>query len=75
MTIKLYDGRNCPCPTDCRRHGNCTECRKFHQGRNEPTYCEYLAGKLDDESPPEQPDRAKRTGKEIRLLDYAPCAG
>ncbi len=75
MAIKLYDGENCPCPADCSRHGKCSECVKFHHGRKEPTYCEFLAGKLDDEKLPEQPERARRTGKQIRLLDYAPCAG
>lgn len=75
MTQKLYQGENCPCPADCVRHGKCSECIKFHKGRNEPTYCEFLAGKIDDQKPVEQPERAQHTGKEIRLLEYAPCAG
>ncbi len=75
MTQKLYDGANCPCPADCSRHGKCAECMRFHHGKKEPTYCEFLAGKIDGDKPLEQPERAQRTGREIRLLDYAPCAG
>ncbi len=73
MAVKLYDGKNCPCPADCVRHGKCTECIDFHHGRGDITYCEHLAGRLSDT--PDQPTRAIPTGKEIRLLDYAPCAG
>ncbi|MCK5133184.1 MAG: hypothetical protein KAR40_13665 [Candidatus Sabulitectum sp.] len=73
MAIKLYDGKNCPCPADCVRHGKCKQCIDFHHGRGDITYCEHLAGKLDNM--PAQPQRAIPTGKEIRLLDYAPCAG
>ncbi len=75
MAIKLYDGKHCPCPADCIRHGKCKECIDFHHAKGEVTYCEHLGGRLDDESKPEQPDRAIPTGKQIRLLDYAPCAG
>ncbi|MCD4708534.1 MAG: hypothetical protein K8S62_12450 [Candidatus Sabulitectum sp.] len=73
MAIKLYDGKNCPCPADCIRHGKCKQCIAFHHDRGDITYCEHLAGKLDDT--PDQPERAIPTGKGIRLLDYAPCAG
>ncbi len=75
MSQKLYQGKNCPCPADCIRHGNCGECIKFHKGREEPTYCEFLAGRGDGAKSEEVPERARRTGKQIRLLDYAPCAG
>ncbi|MCD6589482.1 MAG: hypothetical protein J7K88_13115 [Candidatus Fermentibacteraceae bacterium] len=75
MTIKVYDGKNCPCPADCVRHGNCKLCIEFHHSKSEVTYCEHLAGKLDDNPRHTQPERAIPSGKEIRLLDYAPCAG
>lgn len=73
MAIKMYDGENCPCPADCVRHGKCKECIDFHHGRGDTTYCEHLAAKLGDT--PDQPERAIPGAKEIRLLDYAPCAG
>lgn len=75
MAIKMYDGKNCPCPADCVRHGHCKECIDFHHARGDITYCEHLAGKLTDPGDQHQPERALPTGKEIRLLDYAPCAG
>ena len=68
---RLHDGENCPCPSDCSRHGKCAQCIKFHHGRGESTYCEYLHGGKE----PEQPERAIPSGREIRMLDYAPCAG
>ena len=74
MTFKPYLGAACPCPSDCTRHGNCTECISFHRGRGEQTYCEYRAG-LAPPGDLDQPDAAMPTGREIRMLDYAPCAG
>lgn len=71
--MQLYDGKNCPCPSDCIRRSNCKECIKFHHGRNEQTYCEFLQSK--EEQTPQTPENALPEGKEIRLLDYAPCAG
>ncbi len=68
----LYDGEHCPCPSDCQRRGKCAECIGFHHGRGEPTYCEFLYGRGEHS---EQPERAIPTGREIRMLDYAPCAG
>ncbi len=73
MGIKLYDSENCPCPSDCIRHGKCKECRNFHKNRYEQTYCEYL--KLRSEKQPGTPQRAIVSGKKLRLLDYSPCAG
>ncbi len=73
MDIKLYNGENCPCPSDCIRHGECKECIAFHHKRNEQTYCEYLKEK--SEKKPYTPDEAIASGKELRLLDYGPCAG
>ena len=69
--IKLYDGKNCPCPADCVRHGKCNLCIEFHHGRGDETYCEYQVKKRNIT----QPERSIPSGKEIRLLDYAPCAG
>jgi hypothetical protein len=73
MDRRLYQGDHCPCPSDCQRRGRCKECIAFHHGRSEPTYCEYLYGEAA--APPPTPERAMRTGKQIRMLDYAPCAG
>ena len=73
MAIKIHDGKNCPCPADCIRHGKCKECIVFHHKRNEQTYCEYLKEK--SEKKPVTPDEAIAGGKELRLLDYGPCAG
>ena len=73
MAVKLYDGKNCPCPADCTRHGKCKACIEFHHARNEPTYCEYLKDRA--EKLPDTPDGALTSGKELRLLDYGPCAG
>ena len=70
----LYQGKNCPCPADCVRHGKCKECIRFHRNRGEATYCEQISEKLEpswasalEANPP--------TGREIQLLDYANCAG
>lgn len=31
----------CPCARlKCKRHGNCAECRKHHEGKKYPIYCE-----------------------------------
>jgi len=73
MTTVLYQGKNCPCPADCSRHGKCKECIAFHHARNEPTYCEYLKDRF--EKKPAAPDSAVMSGKELRLLNYGPCAG
>ncbi len=70
--VKLYDGTNCPCPSDCKRRGNCPECIRFHHSRHQQTYCEFLVAKLQG---PEIPERSLPTGLEIRLTDYGPCAG
>ena len=70
MALKRYDGKNCPCPSDCVRRGKCKECIKFHHQRGEETYCEYLYNRTEGTT-----GRAVTSGKEIRLLEYAPCAG
>jgi hypothetical protein len=75
MAIRMYDGKNCPCPADCVRHGKCKVCIEFHHAKGEVTYCEHLAGKQAGNAEHAQPERAIPSGKEIRLLDYAPCAG
>ncbi|MBI9017398.1 MAG: hypothetical protein JEZ07_09080 [Phycisphaerae bacterium] len=80
MTIELYNGKKCPCPSNCQRHGKCRQCIDFHHGRAQQTYCEHLAGvpyppENADDKAPVTPDSAIQSGKEIRLLDYAPCAG
>jgi hypothetical protein len=67
MTGGLYDGAHCPCPAECDNHGNCKACRAAHQGKGEQTYCEFLARR--------QELRAARSGREIQLMDYGPCAG
>ena len=55
---------SCPCPnTECRRHGNCTECRSFHERVKTPVYCEKISDTPRD-----------HTGG-VNLLDYAACAG
>jgi len=71
--MQLYDAKHCPCPSDCVRHGKCKECIAYHHDRHDQTYCEYQHNKLD--IVPETPEEALPEGKEIRLLDYAPCAG
>jgi len=68
----LYDGTRCPCPSDCSRHGKCSDCIRFHHGRHQQTYCEFLLTKLKG---PEAPERSLPTGLQIRLTDYGPCAG
>lgn len=73
MTTTLYNGANCPCPSDCKRRGNCRACIEFHHTRHEQTYCEFLADKLDIPAPP--PEAPVKSGRELRLLDYGPCAG
>ena len=30
----------CPCLKKCRRHGDCDACRKHHNGRGKPPFCE-----------------------------------
>lgn len=74
MSVKLYNAKFCPCPADCNRHGKCKECRDFHYARDEQTYCEFLEAKVDKEKLEEE-DRIHPSGKEVRLLNYAPCAG
>ncbi len=68
--MRFFDGKNCPCPSDCDRHGKCKECIAFHKARNEQNYCEYLKQRQQG-----TPERALPDGRTIRLLDYAPCAG
>ena len=73
MDIKLYNGENCPCPSDCIRHGECKKCIAFHRKRNEQNYCEFL--KKKSEAKFYTLDGATVSGKELRLLEYGPCAG
>jgi len=74
MTTKLHKGKeSCPCPSDCVRHGRCKECIAFHRERAEQTYCEYLAVK--NKAPYYTVDAGAASGKQLRLLDYGPCAG
>ena len=73
MTMEIHNRENCPCPADCIRHGECEKCIPFHQNRNEQTYCEYLKEKSEKKS--YTPEEAIASGKELRLLDYGPCAG
>ncbi len=73
MSVKLYQGEHCPCPSDCKRHGSCDVCIEFHHQRGEQTYCEFLEAKLDDSlRPPELP---VTSGRQVRLMDYSLCAG
>lgn len=74
-TINLYQTENCLCPADCVRHGKCKACIAFHHNRREETYCEAIKSKLTNEKPTETDVGKPRSGKEIRLLDYAKCAG
>lgn len=74
MSVKLYNPKYCPCPADCSRHGKCKECIEFHHPKGEQTYCEYLESKIDSEKL-EHKNKEYPSGKEIRLLNYAPCAG
>ena len=69
MNTNLYNAKNCPCPSDCKRHGICKDCIAFHHARHEQTYCEFADAKLA------QPEGAVKSGRELRLLDYGPCAG
>ena len=72
--LKLYQSKYCPCPADCVRHGKCKECIQFHHNRGEQTYCEAVKSKYDQ--PTVGTDDGKpESGKEIRLLNYAKCAG
>ena len=73
VSPRLYDGKNCPCPSDCVRRGKCAECIRFHHARGDQTYCEYLSAR--SEATPETPDSAAIGGRKLRLLDYGPCAG
>ncbi|MBN2415379.1 hypothetical protein JXO52_06035 [bacterium] len=73
MSVTLYNSANCPCPSDCKRRGNCRACIEFHHARNERTYCEFLADKLEKAAPPSE--TPVKSGRELRLLDYGPCAG
>ena len=67
-----YTPKDCPCPSDCKRRGHCRECIAFHHGRGEQTYCEFLT-----DGPPELSAASGHvySGRELRLLDYGPCAG
>jgi len=73
MKIELYNGKNCPCPSDCIRHGQCKKCIAFHRSRNELNYCEYI--KKKEKVKFYTIEGAVPSGKELRLLDYGPCAG
>jgi hypothetical protein len=70
----IHLGENCPCPSDCTRHGNCQACRQFHAGRGEKTYCEKIAEQSDSPRV-EEPAGAPSSGRQIRLLAYGACAG
>ncbi len=71
----LYQGKNCPCPADCIRHGKCKECIDFHHNRGEETYCEALSRKLEKKTSTGTDAGRPKSGKKIRLLDYTKCAG
>jgi len=43
MTIN----ENCPCKSECARHGNCELCRENHKNKGTKTYCEKM--KEDEE--------------------------
>lgn len=48
--MKLYDSKNCPCESECPRHGKCKECKEFHHPNEMKTKCETLdveSGKYD----------------------------
>jgi hypothetical protein len=30
---------NCPCTDTCDRHGNCKECKAYHQDRSDTPFC------------------------------------
>ncbi len=76
INIKLYDSKNCPCPSDCKRRGKCRECCEFHHNRGDQTYCEYMVAKVSsDNKAPASPERSIASGRKLRLLDYGPCAG
>ena len=54
--VKLYDEDNCPCTSECPRHGICPECIEAHHGNESLTFCErvYKEGHPDfvpEESP------------------------
>ncbi|HNY27261.1 MAG TPA: hypothetical protein PKH31_07765 [Candidatus Sumerlaeota bacterium] len=70
----IHLGENCPCPSDCTRHGNCQACGQFHAGRGEKTYCEGVADPSDSPRV-EEPAGAPTSGRQIRLLAYGACAG
>ena len=69
----LYNSEHCPCPSDCKRRGKCKECIAFHHARGEQTFCEYLDQREKSAPPPEEVPA--KSGREIRLLAYGPCAG
>lgn len=69
---KLYRGDDCPCPSDCKRRGDCARCIAFHHERHQLTYCEFLSEKIRRGGIPHRP---MPTGRQIRLTDYGPCAG
>lgn len=73
MTITLYNSTQCPCPSAYSRRGHCRAYCDFHHGRGEPTYCEYLKTKQD--GVPAVSDSVYRSGRQVRLMDYGPCAG
>ena len=71
---RLYQGDNCPCPSDCTRRTNCKACIAFHHSRGEQTYCEYLYKDVESDGAPPS-DVPVKSGRELRLMDYGPCAG
>ena len=49
--MKLYGGKNCPCPYECDKHGKCKECTTYHHDKEMKTRCETLlieSGKYDN---------------------------
>lgn len=41
---------NCPCTSNCVRHGNCVECREYHSKASSPTACLKNLEKKDDKN-------------------------
>ncbi|MGM0461518.1 MAG: hypothetical protein ACQEQ4_03770 [Fibrobacterota bacterium] len=64
---------DCPCPSECDFHGDCRNCIEQRPCGGDLPYCK--TSKNRDAIPSRKDDRVFASGKEIRLLDYAPCAG
>ncbi|MCK5147746.1 hypothetical protein KAR48_13390 [bacterium] len=70
--MSFVTAKNCPCPADCSRHGDCKACIAYHKKRGDQTCCDRLESKLDVASV--ENERAE-SGRQIRLMDYGACAG